>query len=324
MIFRSKTRQRRDEASLWVVRLMPGNATVDDLEEFKRWSARSPYHAQAFREARRLWEAAKVAGREVEERTATRLSFPRPANRDPRVGRRAFLGGMATAAAAAGYGLVQPPLGLWPSLSDMLDADYRTSTGERRRIDLAGNVSIEMNTQTSIAMRPGDSGADRIELMSGEGVVTTQAKALEVISGAGRVWGRDAAFNVRQDMGMSKITCLQGTIRVVCGTVEASLGARQQVSYTARGMGAVVSVDPAALTAWRTGFLVFHDTPLRDVVAETNRYRRGRIVLANAELGDRVVNARFHLDRIDDVIEKMANAFGATATSLPGGVVILS
>lgn len=322
MIFRNKMRQRRQEAFLWVVRLMPGNATVDDLEKFKRWSALSPLHVQAFVEARRLWNEAKIAGRNVEARTAFPVPFSRPCDSNFRIGRRVFLGGMA--AAAASYVVVRPPLGLWPSLPDLLDADYRTGIGEQRHLKLADTVSIEMNTRTSIALRPRDGKTDRIELMSGEGVITTEARAFEVVSGAGRAWASDATFNVRRNDGVSKITCLDGVVHVACGGNAASLAKGQQVSYTDQEMGGIAVVDPVALTSWRTGFLVFHDTPLREVIAEINRYRQGRIIVVNKALGSRVVNARFRLDRIDDAVENVTNAFGATATPLPGGVIVVS
>ncbi|WP_448663892.1 hypothetical protein ACG3SL_04225 [Sphingomonas sp. CJ20] len=36
-------------------------------------------------------------------------------------------------------------------------------------------------------------------------------------------------------------------------------------------------LDAAVLTAWQSGTLIFRQMPLRQVVAELNRYRRGRI-----------------------------------------------
>ena len=69
-------------------------------------------------------------------------------------GRRAFLGttlgGTAAAAIAA---VVAPPFGLWRSF-DEWDADYRTDTGGRRQFGLDRQVQVDMNTQTSIALRP--------------------------------------------------------------------------------------------------------------------------------------------------------------------------
>jgi transmembrane sensor len=99
---------------------------------------------------------------------------------------------------------------------------------------------------------------------------------------------------------------------------------RQQVFYTENGLGAVVSADPSTVSAWQDGLLIFHYTPLAEVVEEINRYRPGKIVLMSAELGRRPVNARFQIERVDDIMTLVRQVFGARVTSLPGGFVFLS
>src|SRR5262249_58154354 len=86
------------------------------------------------------------------------------------IGRRAFMGGAIAASAAAAYVAIRPPLELWPSLSE-LAADYRTAPGEQRSIVLAGGASVELNTRTSIVLRPSTEATERIELISGETAV---------------------------------------------------------------------------------------------------------------------------------------------------------
>jgi transmembrane sensor len=312
---------REVEAFAWVVRLLPGNATTADLEEFRRWCSQSPAHAQAFAHAHRLWDEAQIAGRNVLERGTVPSALLQSAS--GRIGRRALLGGALAAAAATGYAVVRPPLDLWPPLHELLTADYRTSTGEQRTLTLAGNVLLEMNTRTSIALRLRQEGADRIELIAGESVVTTKGHAFEVVAGETRAAASNATFNVRNDYARVCVTCLSGEVTVACGESALSLGERQQVSCSGPVPGEVIGIDPTVVTAWQSGFLVFHDTPLSEVIAEANRYRQGKIILVNAALGHRLVNARFRLDRIDDIVPKLTDAFGATATSLPGGVVLL-
>ena len=60
------------------------------------------------------------------------------------------------------------------------------------------------------------------------------------------------------------------------------------------------------------------------VVAEINRYRPGKIVLMDARLGERTVNARFRVQNVDEIMTLAQQVFGAKVTSLPGGLVILS
>jgi len=55
-----------------------------------------------------------------------------------------------------------------------------------------------------------------------------------------------------------------------------------------------------------------------------NRYRPGRIILANRALAERKVVAGFRLDRIDDAVKDLTRSLGVQTRSLPGGIVLLS
>ena len=312
------------EAIDWALRLKPGVATMHDVAAFKDWCRQNPAHAQAFTEVRGLWDALGPAGQRsfdpnaFENLTASRRS------RQTQLGRRAFLTGtVAASAAVAAYAAVYPPLNLWPSMAE-LSADYRTATGEQRKIALANDIAIDMNTQTSIGVRPFADGQDRIDLIAGEGTIKTKSHALEVIAGSGRVLGVNAMFNIRRDSDKVSVTCLEGEVSVTCQTSSVTLARQHQVSYSQTGLAAISQADSVAVTSWRDGFLVFHDARLGDVVAEINRYRQGRIVVVGEALSQRPVNGRFYLARLDEVVEKFQNAFSAHVTSLPGGIVILS
>jgi transmembrane sensor len=100
--------------------------------------------------------------------------------------RRALLGG-AVAAAAAGYVVVRPTFGLWPRLQE-LAADYRTKKGEQRTISVASGVSLELGTQTSIALHASQE-QPKIELISGEAVVKAMRRR-QILSSCWRLAGR--------------------------------------------------------------------------------------------------------------------------------------
>jgi transmembrane sensor len=317
-------RQDREDlaraAHAWVRRLTSGEATVADAEALARWCAQSPAHKAAFTDAGQLWRAFGPAGERLRE-----LGLAPARGYRPRINRRAMIGiGIAAAAAGvAGVAIVRPPLDLWPSIAELM-ADYRTGTGERRQIAVAG-ASIEMNTRTSIAVRTAAAGSQRIELISGEAAIAVaHDKPLSVVAADGVTMADDAKFNVRVEGRAGIVSCLDGAVRVACHGRELSLGGRQQVSYDDRGLGSPVPIDPDIAAAWQRGLLIFRATPLTAVIAELNRYRSGRIVLLNAALGQRPINGRFRIDRPDDVLAQIELAFGAHLTSLPGGVVLVS
>ncbi len=311
------------EALDWVIRLTSGAATVEDADALQKWRGLSAAHARAFAEAARLRRSLRDAVREPDvNRGAVILPLRPPRNSRTVVTRRALLGG-AIAASAVGM-IARPPLGLWPSLAE-LTADYRTGIGEQRRVALSDGVSVQLNTQTSIAVRP-TLHEHHIELISGEAAVTTavpSAQRFVMIAGNGRANAVQANFTVRRDGDDGCVTCVDGEVQVEHGGGLVRLGARQQVTYTKRNVGSVVAADPEVATAWRRGLLVFHDVPLNLVVEEINRYRPGKIILVGSKLGSRLVNGVFQVDRIEGVIDQLRN-LSLTAKSMPGGIVLVS
>ncbi|TWT10573.1 FecR domain-containing protein [Reyranella sp. CPCC 100927] len=315
------------EAVAWVQRLVSGRATTEDSAALQRWCARSAAHRAAFTEASRVWGEIASAARSVQaDRGALALNAAYPRRT---ASRRVLLGGGLATAAAAAYAVVDPPFRLWPSLSE-LNADYRTATGEQRQITLAHRLAVRMNTQTSLVVRPAEGLADRVELIAGEAsfVMEPQARrSLIVLAAAGSTIGTDARFDVRHlqgDAGASVcVTCFDGDVRIERGTDRMVLGPGQQVRYGAAGLGRVATVDAEAASAWQRGIVVFRATPLAEVVDEINRYRPGRIILVNAELGRKPVSGRFRADRMNEILSRLEQAFAVRVRMLPGGIVLL-
>lgn len=317
------------EAYGWVVRFVSGEAGPNDIAALKEWSARSTAHAAAFDQASKTWKAVDPARLNLPATNASAIRLGAANNAaisgQGRIGRRAFLGGaLAASAAGLAFTVVRPPLDLWPSWAE-LAADYRTDAGEQRQIVLADSVSINMNTRTSIALRSSGEKADRIELIAGEAIVSTAntSSPVTLIAAEGRIVVTDGRFNVRYNDRDVCVTCLRGDVHVERQAVVLPLPAGQQVVYSERGIGAPVAIDSTTVMAWKDGVVIFDAMPITDVVAEVNRYRRGRIILTNAALGRERFNARFRIENIDRVVGQIEQVFGARATTLPGGITLL-
>lgn len=311
------------EAIAWVVRLTSGEATTADAAQLKRWRAQSLAHEEAFKRAAKLWKDFGAAAETLaEHEPARRLRI------DPLLARRAFIGGGLTAlAASVTYAVVRPPLDLWPSLGE-LRADYRTAKGEQQRVVLSPEISVELGTLTSIAVRSTEE--PRIELIAGEAAITANAardrdsRPLVVFAADGEMRAAQASFNARCIDGLVSVTCLTGQVEVRQGDRVVLLDVGQQVSYSGLGLKAAIHVDPEETTSWRAGMLVFRNKPLAEVVDEVNRYRPGRIIVANAALGRRVINGTFRRDQLGGFTAQVSQLFGAKVTTLPVGVTILS
>ncbi|WP_158628819.1 FecR family protein [Dyella choica] len=314
------------EAQRWLLRLTSGTATTQDARAFEHWCGQSAAHVQAFAETRRLWENLGPAAQAwlAGERVRAAAASQRAAD-VPRISRRAFLG--AAVAASAALVVIHPPLRLWPSLSEMA-ADYRTAIGEQREVDLGQGIVVQMNTQTTMSLHKSQGQLAGIELLGGEIQVkaTTAASGpVNVLAGGGRI---DVAAlgkcNVRCYDGDVQVTGLDGATTLRYRGQTAVLRTAQSAEYGNGRVGQVRPADLEVTMAWRRRVLIFDGQPLAEVVREINRYRPGRIILANDVLAARKVQARFSLNQLTDVAALIQDAYGAKVTALPGGIVILS
>ncbi|MBN6150318.1 DUF4880 domain-containing protein [Xanthomonas sp. AmX2] len=334
----------REQAQHWLLRLTSGRATADDADAFRRWRQADPLHARAFAEVRQVWRALEPAHRLAvaaeRERadaaaapgtTAMPLA-PRPGagagrgyGRERRMGRRAFLGGAV--AAATGWMVAKSPLGLWPDWQEM-SADYRTATGESLQFDVQG-LTIAMATRTALKRQSAGGGRPvGMELLEGEAQFELPRAAAAGVSirvaGAEVVPAPGSRINVRCVDEDIRVTCLQGQARVSRNGRNVVLQPAWQARLAPDRIASVAQVDAERIDGWRHGLLIFNNEPLAAVVDEINRHRSGRIVVTSSALGQRLVQARIPLDRLDTFVDLVRDAYGARILSMPGGVIVMS
>jgi transmembrane sensor len=310
------------EASDWVLRVTSGHASKADIAALEVWCAQSSLHAEAFSRASLKWRSLgpvleSMAAEASVARMTTNAGQPRS------IGRRAFLGGaMAASAVGAAIVIARPPFELWPSPRE-LTADYRTAAGEQRRLELTSDISVEMNTRTSLNVQP-DLSSGRIELIAGEASIMTRDRPVELAAGRGMTRFENAHVNIRQEGDEARVSCLTGNARITWNGRLIDLSAGKQITYGNQTIGSLANADFEAISGWLHGDIFFRNEPLSHVISELNRYRSGRIILANRALGERRFTARFKSDRLDAVLSQLEAVLGAKITRLPGGVVLVS
>ncbi len=321
--------QLRREAQAWLRCLTSGRATEQDAQAFVRWREAAPTHLAAFAEARRCWDALHPAIGQLLKESDAQETRSRERGRGrgmaPAWGRRAFIGGAFSVAGAAGVALLYPPFDLWPAAGEWR-ADYRTATGEQRQIALGEHVSLELNTLTAISRRNAGGRMAGIALVSGEAAVEVRVpgRAFRVTAGNGLISADTGRFEVRHTDSTTCVTCAQGTLRVEHPLGVRRLAAGQQLTYRADSLGGIVEADLDSVSAWQRGTLVFHLTPLRQVIDEINRYRPGRVVLLNHDVAGREMSGYFSIRSLDTVLSQIQHTYGLDARKLPGGLLLLS
>ncbi len=241
---------------------------------------------QPFVAAQRVWDKVGAAGRVLHDPAEDFVTeLDALGRRRKGMNRRAILGsGAAVLAVAATYGAVHPPLGLWPSLSE-LTADYHTGTGEHGNVTFAGHVTINLNTQTSLAIRPVQGSEDRIELISGEAsfaALTGAPRSLVVLAATGKAITDSGRFDVRHTVADERspvsVTCFEGTVRIEHGPEVKELRPGERLRYDTAGLSQIVSVDPMVASEWQRGIVEFRGTPLNEALYVYLLYRPGRII----------------------------------------------
>jgi transmembrane sensor len=205
-------------------------------------------------------------------------------------------------------------------------ADYRTATGERRKVVLPDGSTAELSgaSALSVDFQP---TLRRAVLLNGEAFFTVapeSGRLFRVEAGPGETTTESATFNVNalsQDDVEVTVVDRQADVRLGADTV--SLGANRQVTYGGDTIGAPVEVDAANVLAWRDGRLVFVSTRLSRVISVVNRWRQGKIVIADRGLSARPVTLIVNLDRAGDIVSLLEQTLPVRAVNITPYLTLL-
>lgn len=307
-----------DMAAQWAIRLGGGPLSDGERHGLERWLAEDASHGAALDFALSTW--ARLGDLRAAPGGLIRHAQPR---------RRAWVNAAVLAASL----LLAAALGLsWlgdPWLA--LTADARTAPGETRALALEDGSRVELAPASALAVRY-DGHQRRVELLAGRAffapVAREQAggRPFVVTAGGGSATALGTRFMVdRRDDGGVAVIVVEHTVEVAVatgGSVRLSPG--QTVRYDdGAGLGPVGTADIRRSTAWRDGRLIFDRVPLAEVVAELNRYRRGRIILAPGDLAGRTVSGVFDTARLDGALDSIGQELGIRSASLPPFLTVL-
>lgn len=268
-----------DDAIDWQVLLHSGNASPADRVRYQRWRGLSAAHQAAAVEAEALW------GDLGQTQAAADLAKP------PR--RRPWGAAIAASLLAAMLGY-----GGWQQAPVLL-ADYHTSTGERRTITLEDGSKVTLNSASALSVNFSDSRRV-VSLKAGEALFepVDDPRPFVVDSGHDAVQGSGAVFSVRRQGASSSVVVARG---------EARLGEQRLTA----------SADAQAQTAWQRGKLIFNARPLREVIAELERYQHGRILISDKQLGALQVSGVFDLNDPEALLRTLEQRYALKVTYLP-------
>jgi len=293
-----ETRERLEqEAVAWHARLTSGAPAAADLAEFEAWRGQSPAHDQAYRRIESLW-------RQLEGPLRADLKRRHHAEKSSRTKAWWRRSGAGLAAACA---VLATALAFYPDYLFNSWADYHTRIGGRADVQLADGSLIHLNTDTALDVEI-NGGERRVRLLRGEAefeVAHDSSRPFRVQSGDTVTEALGTRFVVRYARSAGVITLLQGRVRAARLAPSGEFGTAvvlapgESAAFDGRSLSEPQAADATASNAWRRGRLIMNFVPLKQVIAEINRYRRSPIKLLDADLGEREINAAIDLGNVD-------------------------
>ncbi len=308
-----------DEATRWFWRLQGGAATPEDRRAFEEWRGANPRHAAAYDQACEVWDA--VGELDDLRELATAPEFGKPVNK------RFSVSGLAGAALSR-RSFVYPALAACLALALLLPVIFYTQPAwllpnvhatriaetDEVRLPDGSAAALAPKTKVKVAFSKTER---RVYLDSGEAffdVRKEDARAFFVSSGDAEIRVTGTKFNVRQGPAGVTVSVEEGhvevrrraaNIRDELSDAAERLSAGEEIAAPigAAGLTPVTAAPPASIGSWRAGRLVYRGAPLREFIADANRYSGKPVIVADDSLLDLPLVASLRTDQIDAMID---------------------
>jgi transmembrane sensor len=316
-----------EAAGYWFARLQSPHATAEDWRRFEVWRDQSPENAAAYDRLDAFWQAAA----DIED--AQEIQELREAVHSQRPARRfRFSAAVAASLIAAIVGagwlsnhgnlqmLVTEPQAWFASGPD--HGRFATAVGERSTIKLHDGSVLTLDTNSEVNVDY--AAAQRtIYLIHGQvmfEVAHDKTRPFTVQAGDRRVIATGTAFSVRLDEAAVSVALVEGNVVVEqlpdgksgVPKAETTLQPGERLVAKAGAPSSVTTTDIERVTSWRSGKVVFLDTPLADAVKELNRYSTDKILLADDAFAALRVNGVFRTGQPLDFARAVASVYPVT------------
>jgi len=338
----------------WLLRLSLETPNPDDRARFVEWCAEDPRHVAAYQRFQSIWQnsaslqelrplASLEAAPDRWPRRAVAALRARPRRWSIRVG----------IAAAIGF------FGVWMLIAP---TNYATGIGQTRVIRLSDGSEVTLGARSSldVAFRTEER---RVALTAGEAffsVTKNPARPFIVVVGEKQVRVVGTKFEVWRDTSEMRVSVVEGIVEVTQppttplsawapparlqaestvsvpqteGSSSPSMIARAAPVLMTAGQQVTADLDgaiedPEAMprgepAAWRHGRLVYLDAPLREIIADANRYSRDRIAITDGRIADLRVSLTYPSDRIDQMLAALSRSLHLEIEHPSSGGILL-
>ncbi len=339
-----KTKNRYDEASIWVARLDRGLSAAEQ-RALKTWMAADPENQTVLLEMTRIWDKTTELSRLAE-------LFPEPAPHTVTLPLRslAMAASVVAVMLAAAWILfsITPgdePVALQAVEQPLSDTVYETAIGEQSTVNLPDGSQVVLNTNSRIEVEYTVTYR-LLRLKRGEihvQVAEDKARPLSVIAGGKIVQAVGTAFSLEitsdhqielvvtagkvlvgvRDVPISGVAgntpvVLKPDSVLVAAGEELVLGAREEE---------IIEVSPAEIEiklSWREGNLIFRGESLEEAMTEIGRYTTVEFVILDDELKRLRIAGLFKAGDVDGLLATLRENFDISNQRTEDGKILLT
>lgn len=199
---------------------------------------------------------------------------------------------------------------------------YATRKGEIRTVKLPDGSVLTLNTDSrvEVALTP---TRRRLSLLSGQGlfnVAHDKNRPFVVTAGPVEVTAVGTQFDINIGQRRTEVVVLEGRVRIeplarrgiarfISVLDRRYLDPGQQLVAQAEGELSVAVADTERATSWRHGRLIFRGEPLKEAVAEFNRYSEHQILIEDTTLARLPVSGVFSAARPKNFLAAVADFY---------------
>ena len=203
--------------------------------------------------------------------------------------------------------------------------DYVVPWGQTRTVALADGSSVTMKGGTALNVRVSASGVRTVALARGEAffdVVHDAARPFLVDAGSAVIQDLGTGFSVERNGQSGTVSVDHGTVKVAAAGHADVLSGGEQVRFGLYDLGDKNRIDTDTIAEWRRGLYIAQDKPLGDVLGDLDDDRPGHIIVTDAALKERRINAVVQLDHIDAWLDTLGRTDGVSVRRWGSFVVV--
>lgn len=313
----------QQEAIKWLTKLRDDNLSLEETHEFADWLSEDYEHSRAFAAAETLFNDMVLATQIplVSPSSVAMLTKQRRGSH-----KKILKYSLSTVAACLiMFNFIQPIQNYW--LTDLL-SDYHTVTGEQQNINLSDGSHILLNTNSALSVNF-DNQQRLITLHHGQASFTVAKdtnRPFEVLIDDNRIRALGTIFQAQTlDDHTIQINVQEHSVLVTNSKrISVKVSEGQQITYVKdEDLPQPQTIDFNQANAWQQHRLFINDKPLHELISELNRYRLGRVFIADEQLKNLRVTGVFSLDDPDQILSSVQTILNLQQTRLTSWWVIL-